>query len=222
VLLKMRPSGGPAMMAFAPVGCLGLIGFNSAGISLNLNLVRNKSSLSPVGGVPSHIILGKVLSSENLGQAIGFIATAEGRSAKNYLLTSSRGDILDVEATADDVDISYPEDGILTHANHFKTEPVKPDDLAPVRIPDSYVRSRRLLNLLKSHHGHLSVEVIQKLLQDHNNYPNSICRHPDAQNPFPMARMMKTLVSIISCPGKQKAWIALGNPCESEYLEYGL
>lgn len=222
VLLKMRPSGGPAMMAFAPVGCLGLIGFNSAGISLNLNLVRNKSSLSPVGGVPSHIILGKVLSSENLGQAIGFIATAEGRSAKNYLLTSARGDIVDVEATADDVDISYPEDGILTHANHFKTERFKPDDLAPVQFPDSYVRSRRLLDLLKSHHGHLSVEVIQELLQDHNNYPNSICRHPDAQNPFPMARMMKTLVSIISCPGKQKAWIALGNPCESEYLEYGL
>lgn len=222
VLLKMRPVNGPAMMAFAPVGCLGLIGFNSAGISLNLNLVRNKSSLAPVGGVPSHIILRKVLSSENLGQAIGSITSAEGRSAKNYLLTSAQGDIVDVEVTADDIDISYPEDGILTHANHFKTERFKPDDLAPVMFPDSYVRSQRLLDLLKSRRGRLSVEVLRELLQDHNNYPNSICRHPDPQNPFPMAREMKTLVSIISCPGKQKAYIALGNPCQSEYLEYGL
>jgi hypothetical protein len=33
---------------------------------------------------------------------------------------------------------------------------------------------------------------------------------------------MKTLASIISCPGELKACIALGNPCENEYIEYRL
>ena len=201
---------------------MGLIGFNSAGISLNLNLLRNKNSLVPNGGVPSHAILRKVLSSENIGQSINFIASAESRSAKNYLVTSSQGDIVDVETTADDVDISYPDEGLITHSNHFKTERFRRDDLAPVMFPDSFIRSQRLLNLLKSYRGHLSAQILQRLLQDHNNHPNSICRHQDPQNPFPIANKMKTLVSIISCPGKQKAYIALGNPCESEYLEYGL
>jgi hypothetical protein len=37
-----------------------------------------------------------------------------------------------------------------------------------------------------------------------------------------MGRMMKTLVSLISCPRERKAYIALGNPCENEYIEYQL
>jgi hypothetical protein len=34
--------------------------------------------------------------------------------------------------------------------------------------------------------------------------------------------MMKTLVSLISCPKEQKAYISLGNPCENEYMVYQL
>ncbi len=222
VLLKMKPVQGPAIMAVAPVGCLGLIGLNSAGISLNLNLLRNKASLSPDGGVPTHIILRKALSCDTISRAIGLIVSAGRKSAKNYLLASGQGDIIDVETTSDDVDIQYPEDGILTHANHFKAERFRPDDLAPLYWPDSFLRSQRLFQLLRSRHGSLSVDVIKQLLADHNNHPNSVCRHPDPDNPLPMARGMKTLVSIISCPGKQKAWIALGSPCENDYLEYSL
>ena len=47
VLLKIRPAYGPDILAIAPAGSLGLIGLNSAGISLNLNLLRNKDSLTP-------------------------------------------------------------------------------------------------------------------------------------------------------------------------------
>lgn len=222
VLLKMRPDRGPGILAVAPAGCLGLFGFNSAGISLNLNLLRNQASLAPDGGVPSHVILRKVLSGETLGQAIGTIASAERRSAKNYLMSSSQGDIVDVEVTADEIDVRYAEDGMITHGNHFVADRFKADDLAPLQFPDSYIRTQRLLHLMKRHRGNISAELLKQLLQDHNNYPNAVCRHPDPSNPLPIGRMMKTLVSIISCPEQQKAWIALGNPCENDYLEYSL
>ena len=32
--------------------------------------------------------------------------------------------------------------------------------------------------------------------------------------------MMKTLLSVISCPREQTAYISLGNPCETSMFEY--
>jgi isopenicillin-N N-acyltransferase-like protein len=222
VLLKMKPIQGPEIMAIAPAGCLGLIGLNSAGISLNLNLIRNKDSLLPAGGVPSHVILRKVLSSENIGEAISIIASAERRSAKNYLLASDQGDVVDVEVTMNDLDVHYTERGILTHANHYKTERFKKADLASVILPDSYIRSHRLARLMEENRNNLSVDTIKRLLQDHNNYPNSVCRHPDPRAALPIGKMMKTILSVINSPRERKAYIALGNPCENEYMEYQL
>ena len=222
VLLKTKPNDGPASLAVAPAGTLGLIGMNSAGISLNLNLLRDKDSLVPDGGVPSHIILRKILGCQNLGEAISTVASAEKRSAKNYLLASDQGDVVDIEVTMNDLDVQYPDRGIFTHANCFKAERFKCSDLAPQYLPDSYIRTARLYQLMDSQHGSLTVDVMKQLLQDHNNHPNSICRHPDPRNPLPIGRMMKTLVSLISCPKVKKAYIALGNPCENEYVEYCL
>jgi len=222
VLLKMKPTRGPDILAVAPAGGLGLIGLNSAGITLNLNLLRNRDSLKPQGEVPSHMILRKVLTSETIGEAIGNIASARRRSAKNYLLASEQGDIMDIEVTSDDVEVLFPENGILCHANCFKADRFKSADLAPAHMPDSYIRSQRLFQLMSKHHGRLSVEIMKQLLQDHNNFPNSICRHPNQKAPLPMGRMTKTLVSLISCPKERKVYIALGSPCENEYLEYQL
>ena len=222
ILLKMKPTQGPNVLAVAPAGALGLFGFNSAGISLNLNLLRNKDSLLPSGGVPSHVILRKVLSSENIGEAIGTIASAERKSAKNYLLASDQGDFVDVEVTRDDLDVHFPERGLLTHANCFETDRFKSTDLAPVNSPDSYIRSKRLAKLMREHEGSLTVDVMRELLRDHNNYPDSICRHPNPRAPLPMQKIIKTLLSIISCPKDRKAYIALGNPCENEHMEYQL
>jgi isopenicillin-N N-acyltransferase-like protein len=222
LLLKMKPAHGPRLLAVTAAGCLGLFGFNSAGISLNLNLLKNQDSLTPTGGVPTHVILRKVFSCESLGEAITAIAAAEGRAAKNYLLTSAQGDIIDIETTTHDLDIQFPERGLLTHANYFKTDRFKTADLAPLFLPDSYIRATRLFHIMESHRGRLSVSIMQQLLQDHNNYPTSICRHPDPKAPLPLGKMMKTLASIISCPGELKACIALGNPCENEYIEYRL
>jgi isopenicillin-N N-acyltransferase-like protein len=222
VLLKTKPGHGPASMAVAPAGTLGLIGMNSAGISLNLNLLRDRDSLAPDGGVPSHIILRKILTCLNLGEAISTLASAEKKSAKNYLLASEQGDVVDIEVTMNDLDVRYPERGIFTHANCFQAERFRSSDLAPQYLPDSYIRAERLYRLMDNHHGILSVDVMKQLLQDHNNHPNSVCRHPDPRNPLPIGRMMKTLVSLINCPKERKAWIALGNPCENEYFEYCL
>ena len=222
VLLKMNPAQGPRIMAVTPAGCLGLIGLNSAGISVNLNMLRNKDSLTPHAGVPTHVILRKIFMSQNLSEVIAAIASAGGRAAKNYLVTSRQGDIIDIETTTDDLDIQFPERGLLTHANYFKTDRFKSDDIAALFLPDAYIRSPRLFQLMEGHHGKLTASIMQQLLSDHNNHPASICRHLNPAAPLPIEQLMKTVVSIISCPKEQKSYIAVGNPCENEYYEYRL
>jgi isopenicillin-N N-acyltransferase-like protein len=222
VLLKMEPSSGPRIFAVTAAGCLGLIGCNSAGISVNLNLLKDRNSLTPTGGVPTHIILRKIFTSENIAEAITAAGAAEGRAAKNYLVTSAQGDFVDMETTTNDMDIQYPERGIYTHANAFKADRFKSADMAPVFSPDSYIRAPRLFQLMEKHRGKLSVDVMKKLLEDHNNHPGSICRHQNPKAPLPIAKMAKTLISIITLPKEQKAFISCGNPCENEYLEYKL
>jgi isopenicillin-N N-acyltransferase-like protein len=220
VLLKMKPNDGPEVMAVTANGCLTLTGINSAGISVNMNLLRNNESLEPKGGVPTHIILRKILMSETLGEALFAIASAVGRSPKNYLVTSVNEGIINVETTISDIDIQYPGEGILTHANHFKTERFKSNDLAPTLVPDSYIRSQRMHNLMEQHRGNISVDLMKQFFQDHSNYPNAICRHQNPKGLLPISRIMKTLISIISCPEERKVYIAAGNPCETEYVEY--
>ena len=222
IMLKMKPVQGPRILSVTPAGSLGLFGFNSASISMNLNLLKNKDSLTPTGGVPTHIILRKILMCENIGQVIATIGSAEGRAAKNYLVTDEQGDIIDVETTTNDLDIQYPERGIITHTNHFKADRFKSDDLAYLVVPDAYLRSYRMFQLMERYHGKLTVDILKQLLQDHNNYPNAICRHGDLKAPLKMGRLTKTLISIIICPKEQKAYISVGNPCENEYVEYQL
>ena len=120
------------------------------------------------------------------------------------------------------MDIQYPEKGILTHANHFNAARFRSADLAWMFIPDAYIRSQRLRRLMEEHHGALSVAVMQRLLQDHNNYPGAVCRHRDPGAPIELSRLMKTLISIITCPAGRKAYICAGNPCENDYAEYSL
>ncbi|MBN2238428.1 MAG: hypothetical protein JW712_01535 [Dehalococcoidales bacterium] len=220
ILLKMSPEDGPDIMAVTAPGCLPLVGINAAGLSINMNLLRNNLSLEPGGGVPTHVILRKIFMCETLGEVIAAIAAAGGRSPKNYLVTSTGEGILDIETTTNDMDIQFPERDMLTHANYFKAERFRSNDLAPSLVPDAYIRSHRLYRLMEDNFGEITADIMKELLQDHTNYPNAICRHPDEKSPFPLARMMKTLISIINVPARSTFYVALGNPCENEYVEY--
>lgn len=220
VLLKMKPSDGPDIMAVTAPGCLDLIGINSAGISVNMNLLRTGTSIEPSSGVPTHVILRKLFMSEHLAEAVAAIASAGGRSAKNYLITKAGEGMVDIETTANDMEILFPEKGMLTHTNHFTAERFKSADLAPLIVPDAYIRSHRIHRLMERDYGHVSVDTMKEVLRDHTGYPDSICRHPDSKALLPIARIMKTLISIISCPGERKVYVAAGNPCDTEYVEY--
>ncbi len=221
VLLRMKPTKGPNILSVTIAGLLGLLSLNSSGLALDGNMLAHKDLTGSSEGVPHMVWVRKAQSSENIGKAIGAIASAKKTGcAVNTLLGSQEGDIVDIEVTPDDLGFSYPQKGFIVHSNHFYTERFKSRDLIGTIYPDSFVRSHRLATLMERHWGKLSVDVMKELLGDHNNYPDSICRHVDQE--APLKQQMKTVASLISYPKEQKMYIAHGNPCENEHIEYKL
>ena len=224
-LLKIKPNEGPQILAVTMMpGCLGMMGLNSAGLGVDGNLVVHRASISGNGGVPMMALLSKVLTSENIGKAFGTVAQAGEISGTGallaVLLASREGDIVDVETIPHDLGALYPEKGILVHANHFETDRFKSGDMMTTFSPCSFIRSERLRVLMAKHHGKLSVDIMKELMQDHNNYPDSVCRHFDKT--MPPAHWFKTCATLISDLSEQKMYIAWGNPCENEFVEYKL
>ena len=87
-------------------------------------------------------------------------------------------------------------------------------------IADSYLRLDRIKRLMEMEYGDLTVEKMMAILADHNDYPLSICRHYDPDNP--RVFNAETLVSFIMIPEEQLMYISCGNPCQYEYVEYRL
>jgi isopenicillin-N N-acyltransferase-like protein len=221
VVLKISTSTGPRILALTQAGFMGLISINSAGIGIDGNFLAHRQYLGKAPGVPQMVWLRKAQTCENIGRAFGAIASAKRAGiAVNTLLGGQEGDIIDIESTPDDLGILYPEDDFITHSNHFYTERFKPFDMIGTIFPDSIVRSQRLLRLMRSKWGKLSASVMKGLLQDHNNFTESICRHVDPS--VKPELQIKTVASVISSPREQKMYITWGNPCENEYNEYRL
>lgn len=218
ILIRVHPTKGPRFLGYTLPGMFTILGINSEGIGNNANLIVSTKScvgVAPYGGVHQ-----KVLQQKNLADSIGAICTTKRASADNFMMASYEGDIIDVETTQDDISVLYPEKGLIVHTNNFLTERFKSADLAAQLFPDSYLRVNRLTTLMEEHYGELSVEVMKKLLTDHNDYPDSICRHIDKEDP-PETHLF-TRASIISVPKEQKMYISNGNPCENEFVEYKL
>lgn len=221
IVLRITPNKGPRVLALTQAGFTGLISINSAGLGIDGNFLSHRQFLGMTPGVPQMVWLRKAQASENIGRAFGAIASAKRSGmAVNTLLGDKDGDIIDIEVTPDDLGILYPNRDFIAHSNHFFTERFKPFDMIGTILPDSIFRSHRLFRLMERKWGKLSLSLMKELLQDHNNYAESICRHIDpAIGP---KLQIKTVASIINSPKEQKMYIAKGNPCENEYIEYKL
>ncbi len=227
VILKFRPNNGPAVISAWIYGCMPAYGFNSAGLGVAANGFFYQAVVPDTyNGVPSETLFGyMILQGENISTALRRIYTTP-RSNPNqlhvdgYMIANLSGDIVYVESTWNDFNIIYPERGFLVHTNHFVTERFQSADIMGGVSPDSYTRLGRLNTLMTSRHGELSVDVMKELYQEHNDYPDSLCRHEDKK--LPEADQGATSTVFISDLKNQKLYVTLGQACENEFIEYKL
>ena len=68
--------------------------------------------------------------------------------------------------------------------------------------------------------GHtITLEQVKAALSDHDNFPRSICRHP---NDDPLHGFMTSVFSIIIDVDQKQMHVSRGNPCSRPYETYRL
>lgn len=186
--------------------------FSSAGIGMcaNATIGKNYSFNIPVG-----CYLPRVMREKNIHDAMDILKQV-ARGLGYYHLADINGDMLGIESIHNDFELLYPERDMMLHSNHYLTERFKGEDTAPQLQPDSYHRLDRIRSLVDQHFGHINIEIIKKILVDHDQNPYSICRHIDPKVPISST----TLASFIMVPEERAIYIAAGNPCEYEYVRY--
>ncbi len=213
VILEENPVGRPRIIQALEAGLIAKAGFNSAGIGLCTNALVTANWRV---GVPFHAILWRILKAESMSEAIGAVTGANRASAANYLIAHGDGEAVNLEAAPEDVNIIFPDKGIISHANHCKVSNAKINDLTPGIWPDSIMRDYRTAKILNQASGPIDEATIQKVLRDHFDRPHSICAHPDLRHP--PHEHGQTNVSLIMDLTEKTCLIAKGPPCEHEYF----
>lgn len=225
LLLKIRTHNGISILCFTEAGIVGgKIGLNSAGIGLTINgMVSQLDDWSRLGK-PFHVRCWEILNSRTLEEAAAVVGEGPRSCSANFILAQAReqraASALDLEAAPSGILTLKPQDGLLTHTNHFSnstalgvTEPLQEERKGSV------CRCERLEQFLREalmKNSKLSLADLQAALRDHESLPESICRHAGEQ--VPEERRYQTLVSIIMDLHARRLWSAVGPPCLNNYL----
>jgi len=214
-LLKIKYQNGLEQLSLIFGGSCELT-LNSAGIGMALNVMFSPPHEQQLC-VPCCSVITRAMRQKRIGDALGVVC-ASGRSILNYLFASAEGDIVGIETRPGDYNVLAPERDILVHSNHYITDRFKRGDgMFGLMEGDSHIRLFRIRRLMERHYGEITPQVMMTILADHNNYPNSICAHFNPAMP-----RGETLASIIMVPADKMMYIAYGQPCSQEYLEYKL
>ena len=127
----------------------------------------------------------------------------------------------DLEITIDAVHVLRNQElGGVTHTNHcLHPELVAINDDFPELI-QSLPRKRRIDTLLRlGNDRRPTVEDVKAALCDHDDYPRSICRHP---NDDPQTGFWQTVFSVVIEPQARRMHVSRGTPCSQPYETYQL
>jgi len=216
IVLTRRPAGRPAIMDVTQAGLIAYIGLNGAGIGLCMNTLPAPSR--PVG-VPHYFTVRAIYENRSMDDAVAAVRRAERAIPANIILATPQGPA-DLEVTIDDVHVLRDEGtGLVTHTNHcLHPELVPINDDFPELI-ESHPRKRRIDQLFADGPQPLRLEDLQTALRDHENYPRSICRHP---NDHPVTGFWTSVFSVIIEADAGRMHLSRGNPCQQPYETYTL
>ena len=214
--LRIEPAAGPRALILAEAGQVGKIGFNEHGLGLVINLLVSKGIRF---GVPTHILLRKLLSAVDVSEATQLVKHARWASSCHMLLGDPGGDIIGLEASPHGVSEIAPQNGVVVHTNHFCDPAMAEIDLAPSLSTDTLPRLNRAKKLVTQRPA-WDTNGIKQILSDHHAPPLSICRHND--NDIPEHQRMVTLVSLIINLYNRSAEVAYGQPCRTEFYQVSL
>jgi len=206
LMLRGRPTGQPAFLAFSVAGCVGMIGMNEAGIAITINNLLGSGGQV---GVTWPFVVRKALQQADIESALACITSARLAGAHNYLLLDRTGEAINVEAMPGFCYVVRSRDKPLVHTNHCLDSETL--DRCRARLPDSQRSSESRLARAAARLAAVgtTVDDLMALTSD-----PEICvrRSPPLE--------METCGAAIMSPAGGQMWAVRGMPHASGYVTY--
>ena len=217
-VLRVRRTDKPSFVCLTEAGIAGgKMGLNECGIGLVENgLASSHDGRNPYCA-PFHMRCRQVLDAETFADALRPVTDTPRTCSANFVIGQAGGKVVDLESSPDHVSHLRPEDGIVTHSNHFLTAG-HGISLLEKAAPNTLHRVDRMRDLLQRHGGAISIAHMRAAATDHTGTPYAICRHPDAQQP--PARRTMTVGAVLIDLDAREMHVANGPPCENEYMAF--
>ncbi|MER2090040.1 C45 family peptidase [Sporosarcina sp. JAI121] len=210
LFLKIEQPNKPNIEMVTEGGIIGKIGCNDSGIGVCLNALLTRTCEAKV---PIHLGLRAVLDSYTFEEALSSVDHNQMASPAHFLIASKEKKMMSVEVSPIYTAKIGPKDGVLLHTNHI-CELAMRNEVFDSPHDDSYQRLKVIDKLVNSLDCDPDADDIFSLLADHDNYPDSICRHG---NPSKLTHEnMETVFSIVMDLTSNKVALILGNPCLSK------
>jgi isopenicillin-N N-acyltransferase like protein len=223
IALTIVPETGPKIAMITEAGLIGKVGFNSFSVGVCLNAIRVLGvSFSKL---PIHLALRAALNSTSAATAIATLEKAGVASAEHVLVADKEGGT-GMEWSALGCRRVQPNEGWVARTNQFLCG--VPVGVGPaVVLEDSQVRMVRISQLLRgettsgekmSHENHsnfqkaegkeMTVEDVERILEDEQGFPCSINRAAVDGKGF------QTLFSIVIDLRGREGWVRVGRSTE--------
>ena len=209
-VLTFAVTGKPAVMMLVPAGQISYLGISSEGLSADANFLRSAGWRT---GFPRYLLTRFAIEQPTLKAAVDAALTPRRASSRNLLLADRTGAMVDIETTAQEHGLAWGN-GCLVHANHHVLPGMAGHETATAEERhNSGCRQDRIAALMEEHRGRIDATVLKTVLRDHANRPHSICAHPGE-------RVSYSFASIVSDLEAGAMEVAVGPPCEHDYVRY--
>ena len=209
ILLKLHPGDGrPRALIYTFAGQLGYFGMNEYGVA---NYANSVYDFKWRPGLAQYPLKRLCLEQRTVQDCIELFRRHPQCSAANTVLCDGEGNIADIESRPEGIALYAGEhsDAII-HTNHYLTQEFR--HLETGSLPDSFSRHQRMTRLVREHWGHITVDLLQEMLSDHEGEPAGICRHG--------VRGMHTTSGHIAEPLKGLLHIRRGHGCLGSWHTY--
>ncbi|KAK4942002.1 hypothetical protein LTR10_018183 [Elasticomyces elasticus] len=211
LLLTIVSDDSPTKKMVTEAGIIGKIGLNSAGVGVCLNAIRARGYSDT--RLPVHLALRAALDATS---AAGAAKTLEetGVGGAAHILVADCHEMISLEFTFESCIRLVPDEkGMILHTNHMLGKHRSIDESPEEDSFARMVRMKALTDKVLSGVGKVSLHEFARLFDDHDGFPQSICR--SQQEPSEDATVFNIVMNLQS----KSAVVRLGRPCcvDTEY-----
>jgi isopenicillin-N N-acyltransferase-like protein len=218
VVLRLRPTNGPALVTMVEAGMIGKIGFNEYRLGVCLNFLSHKADGGPdTFGVPIHCLLRATMDCETVEEAVATVESAPRCASANFMLAqhdASGPHSLDLEICPDAIATLEDDASGLVHTNHF-LDPELAEGCTSGRGPSTMTRFATARKLAADLRPTVPdpVRRARIVLESRHNLPYPISR---VHNPDPSS---STLAGIIMDLTHNRLILTRGAPHRNEWVD---